>query len=74
MGLIAAILALTLVRSTLWRTVALVPVLYFTASVWESLLLPQPAVARYILIGAMLVALMAYRPAGLLGRQRVEII
>jgi ABC-type branched-subunit amino acid transport system permease subunit len=73
-GLVAAILALTLVRSRLWRAVALVPVLYLAACVWENLLLPQPAVARFILIGAMLVALMAVRPQGLLGKQRVEIV
>jgi branched-chain amino acid transport system permease protein len=72
-GLVAAMLGLTLVRSTLWRTVALVPVLYFAVCVWENLLLPQPAVARYILIGAMLVSLMAYRPEGLFGKQRVEL-
>ena len=34
----------------------------------------QPAVARYILIGAMLVALMAARPAGALRHSRVEIV
>jgi len=74
LGLVAAILALTLVRSPLWRSVGLVPVLYLTACVWENLMLAQPAVARFILIGAMLVALMAVRPQGLLGRQRVEIV
>jgi branched-chain amino acid transport system permease protein len=73
-GLVAAILALTLVRSRLWRAVGLVPVLYLTACVWENLLLAQPAVARYVLIGAMLVALMAFRPQGLFGQQRVEVV
>ena len=74
LGFVAAVLALTLVRSSLWRSVALVPTLYLAACVWENLLLPQPAVARYILIGAMLVALMAARPQGLFGKQRVEIV
>jgi len=73
-GLIAAILGLTLVRSRLWRSIGVVPVLYLAACVWENLLLAQPAVARFVLIGAMLVALMAYRPQGLFGRQRVEIV
>ena len=73
-GLIAALLGLTLVRSTLWRSVGLVPVLYLAACVWENLLLPQPAVARFVLLGAMLVALMAARPQGLFGKQRVEIV
>jgi len=71
-GLIAAVLGLTLVRSRLWRSVGLVPVLYLAACVWENMLLAQPAVARFVLIGAMLVALMAVRPQGLFGRQRVE--
>jgi branched-chain amino acid transport system permease protein len=74
LGLVAAILALTLVRSRLWRAVGMVPVLYLAACVWENILVAQPAVARFLLIGAMLVALMAVRPQGLLGRQRVEIV
>jgi ABC-type branched-subunit amino acid transport system permease subunit len=73
MGLVAAVLGLTLVRNRLWRMVGLVPVLYLTACVWENLLVAQPAVARFVLIGAMLVALMASRPQGLFGQQRVEI-
>jgi ABC-type branched-subunit amino acid transport system permease subunit len=73
-GLVAAVLGLTLVRSRLWRSIAVVPVLYLAACVWENILLAQPAVARFVLIGAMLVALMAYRPQGLFGRQRVEIV
>ncbi|HEU5207451.1 MAG TPA: branched-chain amino acid ABC transporter permease [Gaiellaceae bacterium] len=73
-GLVAAILGLTLIRNRVWRAVALVPVLYLGACVWENVLVAQPAVARFVLIGAMLVALMALRPQGLLGRQRVEIV
>jgi ABC-type branched-subunit amino acid transport system permease subunit len=74
LSLIAAVLVLVLIRPWLWRAVALVPVLYLAAVVWENLLLPQPAVARYVLIGALLVGLMAIRPQGLFGRQRVEIV
>ena len=73
-GLVAAVLGLTLVRSRLWRLVGLVPVLYLAACVWANLLVAQPAVARFVLIGALLVALMAYRPEGLFGKQRVEIV
>jgi branched-chain amino acid transport system permease protein len=72
--LVAAVLGLTLVRKPLWRAVGLVPVLYLAACVWENILLAQPSVARFVLIGAMLVALMALRPQGLFGRQRVEIV
>jgi ABC-type branched-subunit amino acid transport system permease subunit len=73
-GFIASVLALTLIRHRVWRVVALVPVLYLAAVVWENLLLPQPAVARYVLIGALLVGLMASRPQGLFGKLRVEIV
>ncbi|HSI97794.1 MAG TPA: hypothetical protein VK926_05485, partial [Gaiellaceae bacterium] len=71
---IASVLGLTLIRSPLWRTVGLVPVLYLAACVWENLLLAQPAVARFVLMGALLVGLMASRPQGLFGKQRVEIV
>jgi ABC-type branched-subunit amino acid transport system permease subunit len=73
-GLIAGVLALTLIRNPLWRAAGMVPVLYLAACVWENVLLAQPAVARFVLIGAMLVGLMAIRPQGLFGRQRVEIV
>ena len=73
-GLVGAVLGLTLVRNRIWRLVGLVPVLYLAACVWANLLIAQPAVARYVLIGALLVGLMAYRPEGLFGKQRVEIV
>ena len=73
-ALIGGILGLTLVRSRLWRAVGLVPVLYLTVCVWENILVAQPAVSRFVLIGAMLVALMAVRPQGLFGTQRVEVV
>lgn len=73
-ALVAAVLGLTLIRSSRWRTIALVPVLYLAACIWENLLLAQPSVARYVLMGALLVGLMAYRPQGLFGKARVEII
>jgi branched-chain amino acid transport system permease protein len=71
--LVAAVLTLTLLKG--WKRLVLFPpVLYLAACIWESAMLPQPAVARYLLIGAMLVALMAARPQGLLGTARVEIV
>lgn len=74
LALVTAVLGLTLVRSSRWRTIAFVPVLYLAACVWENLLLAQPAVARFVLMGALLVGLMAYRPQGLFGKARVEIV
>ena len=72
-GLIAAVLGLTLVQGWV-RTVLLVPVLYLAAFVWENVMLVKPEPTRYIVIGVILVALMILRPNGLLGERRVEIV
>jgi len=56
-----------------WRLAVLVPTLYLTAFVWENLLVQQPAVTRYVLFGAMLIAVMTIRPQGLFGTAKVEI-
>jgi branched-chain amino acid transport system permease protein len=56
-----------------WRLVLLVPTLYLTAFVWENLLVQQPAVTRYVLFGALLIAVMTIRPQGLFGTAKVEI-
>ena len=72
-ALVVAILVLTLVRGW-WRTVLLVPVVYLAAVVWENSFVEQPAVARWILFGALLIGLMTVRPQGLLGTPRVEIV
>jgi ABC-type branched-subunit amino acid transport system permease subunit len=74
LGLVAAVLALTLVGNRWLRAALMVPTLYLAACVWTNILLAQPAVARFVLIGAMLVALMAVRPQGLFGQRRVEIV
>jgi branched-chain amino acid transport system permease protein len=72
-GLVALALLLTLVRG--WVRIALmVPTLYLAAFVWENVMLPHPESTRYIVIGALLVAMMIARPQGLLGEKRVEII
>jgi ABC-type branched-subunit amino acid transport system permease subunit len=71
--LVAAILILTLLRGRV-RTVALVPTLYLAAVVWENSFVEEPAVARWILFGSLLVFLMSVRPQGLLGTPRVEIV
>jgi branched-chain amino acid transport system permease protein len=72
-GLVAMALVLTLVQG--WVRIALmVPTLYLAAFVWENVMLPQPESTRYIVIGALLVAMMIARPQGLLGEKRVEIV
>jgi ABC-type branched-subunit amino acid transport system permease subunit len=71
--LVAMVLILTRLHGTA-RTVALVPTVYLAAIVWETSFVEQPAVARWILFGALLVGLMTVRPQGLLGTPRVEIV
>jgi ABC-type branched-subunit amino acid transport system permease subunit len=72
-SLVAAVLLLTRLHGNA-RVVALVPTIYLAAVVWETSFVEQPAVARWILFGALLVSLMTVRPQGLLGTPRVEIV
>jgi ABC-type branched-subunit amino acid transport system permease subunit len=72
-ALVVGILVLTQLHG-LRRTVALVPCVYLAAVVWENTFVEQPAVARWILFGSLLIALMTFRPQGLLGTPRVEIV
>ena len=70
--LIAGVTALTVLRG--WaQKLALIPVLYLTAFVWENELVNEPSITRLILLGAILIVLMNARPQGLLGTSRVEI-
>ena len=72
-GLVALALILTLVQG--WARIALmVPTLYLAAFVWENVMLPHPESTRYIVLGALLVAMMIARPQGILGEKRVEIV
>jgi ABC-type branched-subunit amino acid transport system permease subunit len=72
-ALVAAVLTLTQLHGWV-RTVALVPTVYLAAVVWENAFVEEPAIARWILFGALLVTLMTVRPQGLLGTPRVEIV
>jgi ABC-type branched-subunit amino acid transport system permease subunit len=49
-------------------------VIYVAALAWENLLVPEAPTTRFMLLGALLVALMAGRPQGLLGKHRVEVV
>jgi branched-chain amino acid transport system permease protein len=72
-ALVASVLAITVLRG--WRRLAaLCPTIYLASCVWENVLVPQSAVTRYIILGALLVGMMAARPHGLLGTRRVEIV
>ena len=72
-ALVVAVLAVTQLRPS-HRIFALPAVAYLAAVVWETSFVLQPAVARWILFGALLVVLMNVRPQGLLGTPRVEIV
>jgi branched-chain amino acid transport system permease protein len=72
-ALVVLILVLIQLRGRL-RTLALAPAIYLAAIVWETSFVEQPAVARWILFGSLLIALMTVRPQGLLGTPRVEIV
>jgi branched-chain amino acid transport system permease protein len=57
-----------------WRTILTVPTLYLASCVWEARLVTVPSITRLLLLGAILIVMMAWRPAGLLGSRRVEIM
>ncbi len=66
-------LLLTVLRGWV-RYAVLVPTLYLAAFVWENVMLAEPEPTRYIVLGALLIALMIARPNGILGERRVEIV
>ncbi len=72
-GLVALVMLATTVKG-IWRWAVLVPTLYLAAFVWENVMSAQPDVTRFVLLGAMLVAVMVTRPSGILGERRVEIV
>ena len=72
-ALVVAVIVVTRLHGW-WRLGALVPTIYLAAVVWENAFIQQPQVARWILFGSLLIALMTVRPQGLLGTPRVEIV
>jgi ABC-type branched-subunit amino acid transport system permease subunit len=72
-ALVVLVVVVTRIRGWL-QTALLIPTVYLTAVVWETSFVEEPAVARWILFGALLVFLMTVRPQGLLGTPRVEIV
>lgn len=72
-ALISAVLLLTMLRGRT-RLAVLVPTLYLGAFVWENVMLEKPEPTRFVILGALLVAVMVARPEGLLGEKRVEIV
>jgi branched-chain amino acid transport system permease protein len=69
------VMVFALVRlSSKWRPWLMVPTIYVAACCWESRLVVNPAITAQILVGAILIAMMAARPQGLLGTLRVEVV
>jgi branched-chain amino acid transport system permease protein len=74
MAVVALLMAASRVRSTNLRFGLLIPALYLLAFVWETRLAAQPSITRLLFFGAILVLLMTYRPQGLFGKPRVEVV
>ena len=72
-ALLCLVVALVQARGR-WRPVLLIPTLYLAACAWEARLSQVPATTRLLLLGAILIVVMAWRPSGLLGARRVEIV
>lgn len=73
-GLVLMILLVSRIKAVRLRFVALIPTLYLLVFVWETRLSQEPSVTRLLFVGVLLVVLMIYRPNGLLGQKRVEIV
>jgi len=72
--MIPALLALSRMKPGRIKLLLTIPAVYLLVFVWETRLAAEPAVTRLLLIGGLLVTLMIFRPNGLLGRRKVEIV
>jgi ABC-type branched-subunit amino acid transport system permease subunit len=72
--LIPTLMGLLRMKAGPLKLAAMVPALYLLAFVWETRLTAEPAVTRLLLIGSLLVIMMIFRPHGLLGKRKVEIV
>jgi ABC-type branched-subunit amino acid transport system permease subunit len=72
--LVPALLGWARMRPGRPKLILLVPLVYLLTFVWETRLSAEPAITRLLLIGSLLVTLMIFRPQGLFGSRRVEIV
>jgi branched-chain amino acid transport system permease protein len=72
--LIVLVLSVTRITNIMVRWVVLIPTLYLLIFVWETRLSQEPSVTRLLFVGVLLIVLMIYRPNGLLGERRVEVV
>jgi len=73
-ALIVVVLVVSRIKHHMWRLIALVPTLYLLLFVWETRLVAEPSITRLLFVGVLLIVLMIYRPNGLVGQRRVEIV
>ncbi len=71
---ILLVMALSRVQRGWMRLALLLPTLYLAIMTWELRLSQEPSITRLIFIGLVLVILMIFRPNGILGTRRVEIV
>jgi len=73
-ALIVLVLGVSRIKNRVWRFVVMIPTLYLLIFAWETRLSQEPSVTRLLFVGVLLIVLMIYRPNGLLGQRRVEVI
>ncbi|HLA44093.1 MAG TPA: hypothetical protein VJZ27_11690, partial [Aggregatilineales bacterium] len=73
-GLVALVLVTLRLRQPIIRLSFLIPALYLLSYEWETQLSQQPSVTRLLFIGILLITLMIYRPQGIFGQKRVEVM
>ncbi|MEO8397108.1 MAG: branched-chain amino acid ABC transporter permease, partial [Chloroflexota bacterium] len=72
--LIILVLTVSRIKHRVWRFVVLIPTLYTLIFVWQTRLSQEPSITRLLMVGVLLITLMIYRPNGLLGQRRVEVV
>jgi branched-chain amino acid transport system permease protein len=73
-ALTGMLMVITRLKLPSGRVILLIPTLYLLMFVWETRLSQEPSVTRLIFVGVLLVLLMIYRPNGLMGKKRVEVV
>jgi ABC-type branched-subunit amino acid transport system permease subunit len=72
--LIVLVLGVSRIKKPVPRFITLIPTLYVLVFVWQTRLSQEPSVTRLLFVGVLLIVLMIYRPNGLLGQRRVEVV
>jgi ABC-type branched-subunit amino acid transport system permease subunit len=73
-AVVLLVLLVSRLKNEATRLAVLIPTLYLLAFTWETRLSQEPSVTRLLFVGILLIVLMIYRPYGLLGERRVEVV